>query len=135
MKYLIATTMTLLLFISSQVMADCQGQGYNTPVSADKLSGKRIIAEAPGEEWKEDHCTNGELYKVGAGTSVDPRKKIGTWSIDIANSPAQATYTYDGGSSYSFSLYTNGSEGLCWEDGGGQVAAETVAPPQDVSCP
>lgn len=70
------------------------------------LSGKRILATAPGgETWHEDHCSvagaNGpaNLYKVGVeGSKVDPRALRGTWQIVTTGTGPQATstvtYTY-----------------------------------------
>jgi hypothetical protein len=45
------------------------------------MSGKRVYAAGSGDDWKEDHCAAGALYKVGDPQNpVDPRVNEGTWS-------------------------------------------------------
>ena len=38
---------------------------------------------SPGDRWQEEHLANGDLfdYKRGPGHPVDPREKVGTWSV------------------------------------------------------
>ncbi|MDY0013845.1 MAG: hypothetical protein RBS40_13250 [Rhodocyclaceae bacterium] len=86
------------------------------------LSGKRINAVAPGgEDWKEDHCAGGDLYKVGGGTAVDPRVKRGTWSIVGTGVNATVRYAYTDGSTYTWSMYqTSGTTYFC--NGSAEVA-------------
>jgi hypothetical protein len=84
---------TLLMGASASVSAaTCAESGYTqsldsdtTPTLNEALNGKRINATAPdGEEWNEDHCPNGALYKVAAPPAqdpkgVDPRAFRGVW--------------------------------------------------------
>lgn len=82
----------------------------------DTLSNMRIVATSPGgEEWKEDHCASGALYKVGAGTPVDPRAFRGTWSV-AATRAVRYDYTVGGSASYRWSLWKNDAGGLCWSE-------------------
>jgi len=74
------------------------------------LGGKRINAVSPaGEDWKEDHCAAGALYKVGDGTAVDPRVRRGTWSITGGGNNRSVQYAYTGGQTYTWTLYQNGA--------------------------
>lgn len=96
---------------------------YNVPLpNAAFLNGKRIYAgnAPPGgtitEDWKEDHCSGGDLFKqgLGVGHPVDPYKKIGTWTDN-----GDGTITYDYGSpatTFTWKLYVRKGGGLCWED-------------------
>jgi hypothetical protein len=111
----------------------CSEAGYTNRLDQtqipDALSGKRIFATG-SEEWKEDHCANGNLYKVGAGTAVDPRAYRGKWAIIGTDNDAQVKYTYTvgGTSEFIWSLWSNSSGALCWE-GAGAVIATTALPP------
>lgn len=106
-------------------LAICGTAGDNrlnqTQISS-ALSGKRINAVAPGgEDWKEDHCAAGALYKVGAGTAVDPRVKRGTWTIVGTGANATVQYAYTNGATYTWAMWqTGGTVYLC--NGGGEVA-------------
>lgn len=80
------------------------------------LEGKRINAVSPaGEDWKEDHCAlsggagPGALYKVGAGTKVDPRVKTGTWRVSGSGNDRTVQYAYTGGSTYTWTLWQKGN--------------------------
>ena len=111
-------TGTLLLagVMSGEAMAICDGSPpYTTAVTdtASLFSGKTICATATvgGEQWHEYHNpASNVLEKIGDGTAVDPNVAVGTWST----TPAHVSYTYtdDGGSPYSYSVYTDGSGGV-----------------------
>lgn len=75
------------------------------------LSGKRINAVSPaGEDWKEDHCAGGALWKVGDGSAVDPRARRGTWSIAGTGNDRAVQYVYTGAPAQpAWTLYQNGS--------------------------
>ena len=90
------------------------------------------MAVAPGvggEEWNEDHCAGGALYKVGDGSVVDPRAFRGTWAVGSGN-PALVTYIYTvgGSSTYEWTLWRNDVGGLCWEGAGSTIIATAPAP-------
>ena len=130
MKYLMLTILTLFAATAIPAAAGCAGEALNKDDIDDALSGKRIIATAPGgEEWKEDHCSNDALYKVGAGTAVDPREQVGAWSV----TDNKVRYNYDGGQTYEFKLYENTLTNLlCWEKENGDIVATTVSEPEDI---
>lgn len=104
-----------------------------TPLTdASILSGRSVVAQSPstGETWKEDHCANGDLYKIGDGTTADPRAYRGTWTDNN-----DGTVTYDYGSpatTYTWKLYAksvNVGATLCWGDpnnNGEAIAIGTV---------
>ena len=111
-----------------------------------ELGGKNIIASGGGEEWNEDHCANGTLYKVGTEDgppkhperdSVDPRAPIGSWSTAGDN----ITYNYGTGGSYTFELWRDTcTGGTCtgtyyYCDTGGSIVATISAGPSPISCP
>ena len=139
MKYLILTILTLFAATTIPAAAGCVADGFgDSPLDkdsiGDKLSGKRIIATAHGgdEEWKEDHCSTGALYKVGAGTAVDPRKKVGTWGTETDSGHGVVVYDYET-TDYEFKLYENDEGALCWESKTGDiVVATTVSEPEDI---
>jgi hypothetical protein len=92
------------------------------------LDDKMIHAQAPapsGEDWKEDHCSNGKLFKVGAGTAVDPRALKGTWTV-TADPGAKVEYNYTGAPPiYSFELRE--SSGILYFCNAGNEVAHTLS--------
>jgi len=88
------------------VFADCTTDSL---ASASDLVGKSVDASGGGENWKESHCgsgTSGQLWKVGAGTVVDPAVQIGTWSV----SGDEVTYDYgSAATTYTWTLRQSGS--------------------------
>ena len=137
MKHLIAIVVPLLTgIVSMPATATCADDGYTNRLSQGAIRGalnnKRILATGGGEQWNEDHCSNRNLFKVGVSDDdpVDPRAYRGTWDISGTGSNAEVTYNYTvgGSSSYSWSLWENGSGGLCWEGSGGNVIATAPAP-------
>ena len=139
MKRIINLSILLLGGIAANATADnCTGD--ETAVQQDAgavLSGQRITAIGNGEEWREDHCTNGTLYKVGTGPqdpnspSVDPRTPKGSWGTN----GLAITYSYDNSGPYSFELWRNnvgaGTYYLC----GSEVAATITAGPSTIPDP
>lgn len=141
-RFLLAAVLGLL---SAGLMAQtCDDLGYterlgfvNDPndLIINELSGKRIqaVATDDGEEWNEDHCSSGALYKVGAGTRIDPRAFRGTWGTNIANNGVTYDYTVGGTSSYVWTLWKDpATDALCWGDPTTspqhQAIAEATAP-------
>jgi len=117
----------------------CSGLGYSIQLMDSAiglaLSDKGVRAKEAGgsEEWNEDHCGDGKLFKVGVdGSAVDPRAYRGTWSVSGsgADTVVKYSYTVGGSSEYSWSLWSNASEGLCWGTGPGGNPAIATAPPQ-----
>ena len=137
MKYSAAVVMFLMTgIISMQATAACTDDGYTNRLTQGEmrsaLNNKWILATGGGEEWNEDHCSNGNLFKVGVSPDdpVDPRAYRGTWGVSGTGSNALVNYNYTvgGSSSFSWSLWENGSGGLCWEGSGGNVIATAPAP-------
>ena len=141
-------SMVVVLFLMAGSMsmptkAACTDDGYSSRLNQGQirtaLNNKRILAMGGGEEWNEDHCSNGNLFKVGVSDDdpVDPRAYRGTWGTSGSGQNAEVTYNYTvgGSSSYSWSLWEDGTGGLCWEGAGGNVVATAPAPgPLSGSC-
>jgi hypothetical protein len=111
--------------------ATCVSNGYSSQYSESQidgaLTGNSVDADNPtsGENWKEDHCTGGDLFKVGAGTPGDPYRKVGEYQISSDGSDT-ISYTYTGLSPYTFTVWSNGT-GLWWELGGDAKAIDADA--------
>lgn len=125
-KHLISGLSTALLLVLHPTLhaAPCgTGAPLNKAQILTLLQGKRVYAVSPGgEDWKEDHCASGELYKVGdpSNSAVDPRALRGSWSVseDVLSLPGgsltlgKISYTYTNASSsttYSFYVIQDGS--------------------------
>ena len=112
----------VLAFGAAGVSANCT---TDPAVPASVLAGKSIDATGGGENWKESHCgsgTTGELWKVGAGTAVDPAAEIGTWAV----SDNDVTYDYGTGGSYTWTLHNDGGSTYYFCNGSSQVASGTL---------
>ena len=90
------------------VFADCT---EDTVVSASVLENKSVNASQGTGDWKESHCSGGELWKAGDNDPkkplVDPPAQIGTWSTD----GDFVTYIYTRGKadeSFTFELHKDG---------------------------
>ena len=81
----------LVIFLATGILsmpatAACTDDGFTNRLNQAQirtaLNNKRILATGGGEEWNEDHCSNGNLFKVGVSPDdpVDPRAYRGTWS-------------------------------------------------------
>lgn len=136
MKFRIFFVAVLLAGFAFEATANCEN---NTRLNAnkirDELSGWSITAVGDGDEWKEDHCANGSLYKVGDpdNQAVDPRAKKGTWSIDEIQGKGNAvvTYLYRSGDKtagpYSFQVHQAKNGGpLYFCDESGRVVATVI---------
>lgn len=138
-----------LLLSANALAATCNqlNSGYQAVSQAsNNIRNARIQAQATTkidpwtqqlEVWNEDHCSNGQLFKVGdpAKPNIDPRKAIGSWGG--AGGPRGAGpevfYTYAGDQTYTWKLYKIGRVGsldlpqvgeqFCWE-----TIASTTAP-------
>jgi hypothetical protein len=125
-----------LLIIAGPISADCSNDGYETQLSDSTsptinsvLSSNSIDANSPGgENWKEVHCTNGDLQKVGLGVGhpVDPQRTVGTWST----TGDRVIYTYTGLSPYSWTLWWDQDGSVsgntyCWENPTGNATVAT----------
>jgi len=141
MKHLVICGAILLPWLSGLVVADCTTTqvlitGGPNGLAAT-LSGMTINATSPaGENWKEQHVggSGGALNKVGLGCShpVDPTVPVGTWSVGKTGNPAntaRVTYSYTGGSSYTWSVHNNGNGTytFCSGPGGNEIATGTFS--------
>jgi len=154
MKVLLVANAVLLAGICGDAMAGCDADGFgqllNTTTQINNnLSNKRIDATSPGgENWKEDHCPGGNLYKVGDGTPVDPRVLTGSWTLvdttpgGSPNTGWAVRYNYGTGGVYTWKLYRRSSgnpRGLCWEDAAGTTIAidptQIIDMPASATCP
>ena len=140
MKRVFAVNLLLFAGFGANVQADCVADGYEDRINGNAISvalgNKSIDANTPdgNENWKEDHCgaSSGNLYKVGAGTPVDPRALRGTWR----RQGNTVIYDYGTGGSYQWRLYqdANGdvaAGALCWQENmndGEVIAKSTTAP-------
>ncbi|WP_152485961.1 hypothetical protein [Methylohalobius crimeensis] len=107
----------LLSLVSSAAMAtSCTGQPMSETEILNTLNSRSIVAINldTGEEWKEEHCPNGKLYKVGdpKNLAVDPRALKGSWStssinINSTSSIGLVSYTYDSQNplTYTFTMF------------------------------
>ncbi|NWG73534.1 MAG: hypothetical protein HXY24_02830 [Rubrivivax sp.] len=86
------------------------------------LSGRVVCAVLGTDRWQEWHATTGALvdYKRGSGDAVDPTKQVGTWSTSGSGGNTVVTYSYTGGSSYSFTV--------CRPSGSAPAASSPVTP-------
>lgn len=151
MKHLIFSGV-VLCFVAGPgiVQASCSTEGLlytnrlNQEQIESRLDDRRVLATSPtGEEWHQDHCSNGNLFKVGTTQSppkypgqpsVDPRALRGDWETDGtgANALVRYNYTVGGNLTFAWSLWssTNGNTPgpLCWEDSSGVVIATAPTP-------
>lgn len=151
MKHLIFSSVALV-FVSGPgiVVASCSDEGFGNRLNQNqienRLSDKRVLAISPsGEEWHQDHCDNGNLFKVGTTASppkypgrpsVDPRAYRGTWetSGSGANALVRYNYTVGGNLSFDWSLWSDTAGNtlgrLCWQnpDTSAVVATTDSAP-------
>lgn len=122
MKAYLAAGASLLMVMAGEVTADC-----NSPIVTDLnalLAGKTVcVAEdvhqppftdkpalSPFWASQEEHRADGSLwdYKRGPSDSLDPTKKLGTWSISGNN----ITYSYTAfnpNCSITFTVHDNGN--------------------------
>jgi hypothetical protein len=118
----------VLVFGTANVVADCSS---SPQVAASVLAGKSIDASGGGENWKESHCGSGKLWKVGAGTAVDPAVEIGTWSV----SGNDVTYDYGTGGSFTWTLHNDGGSTYFFCNGTSEVASGTLGALGECSAP
>ena len=77
----------------------------------------RTVCGVPGpgypgsqtDRFQEEHVANGDLfdYKRGPGHPVDPREKVGSWSVgsDKAVGAAVVTHRYSGTTAFDWSVF------------------------------
>lgn len=64
---------------------------------------------SPNDRFQEEHLATGDLfdYKRGPGHPVDPREKVGSWSVgpDKAVGAAAVTHKYTGGTAFTWAVF------------------------------
>lgn len=112
MKTLIVASVVLLACVSGSAMAACSGTALTADQLTTLLNGNMVCGSAGTDRWQEEHRPGGDLwdYKKGPGDPVDPEEKVGTWSVSGSTGHAAGlvNYTYNGGSSFSYTVYDNG---------------------------
>lgn len=133
MKRLMVTSIALLVGIAGESMADCSS---NTKVTGSQLNtliiGNTVCATRGADKWQEQHRAGGALwdYKKGPTDKVDPTKQVGTWSIAANN----VTYSYTGGSSYTYSVHGPAGGPYSFCSGGAEVVSGAIFLPGNASC-
>ncbi len=115
MKPIIASSVILLGGFAGAAMADCTTSPLVTGRTLTNAFSSKLVCGRPGpaypggasspDRWQEEHLApSGELwdYKLGASNVVDPRKQVGTWSINAAET--QVTHSYTGGPSFTWDV-------------------------------
>lgn len=140
----------LALLAPLAAQAQCSGTALTAEDIRTQFSGK-LVCGVPGasyggsssDRWQEEHLPLGPAtggtyasvnlwdYKLGPGHAVDPRKRMGTWTIvppPARNTPANIQHNYGGGAIYNWVVYVNaGTYSFC-SVAGEQVRATVVSP-------
>jgi len=129
MKWTLATGVLLSMLSFSAAADDCTS-GAGTAITQTDLEEQVVCGTSAtnSDTWQEHHgliSGGGVLTEFALGTNpVDPTHVVGSWSI----SGNTVTYTYSGGSSYSFDVYStvSGAITFCEDTGTGTVATATL---------
>ena len=118
-KLLLITGIAFLGFTGAVNAQSCSCSGAAQIKSAadltSKLAGNTVcVGSTPTFEAQEQHVTGGTLidFKRGPGDPTDPTKTIGTWGTSGSGANTIITYSYTGGSSYSYNVCTSGTNDL-----------------------
>lgn len=113
MKRMIIVASILSTAIAGEAIADC-----NTPPTKNLkkiLSGQTVCAvKGNGDKWQEEHNKDGTLwdYKKGPNDPVDPRSKVGSWSVNETGQGAakkeEVCYDYANAGRYCYTLHQTG---------------------------
>lgn len=122
MRKSIVAVLVLVGLPIGQAAAQCSGTALSR-TALDAFGGNTICG-APGagysgsanDRWQEEHLSLGagvgELYdyKLGPSNAMDPRERVGTWRTNAGASgaPDTITHVYNGGGTYTYSVYLNG---------------------------
>lgn len=92
----------------------CAGVPLNENQISTLLTAK-LLCGRPGsgytgsaaDRWQEEHLANGDLfdYKRGPGHPVDPREKVGTWSVGGSRGPPTVTHAYGPTTAYAWRIF------------------------------
>lgn len=137
-KIVLASTVALAL-VSGQAMAVCSGNSRLNQTQLSTVLGNKTVCVGSAPTWtaQEFHsgATSGSLidYKRGPGHAVDPSATVGSWAIAGSGNNATVTYSYTGGSTYSWEVFDNGGGAFSFCSGGSSGAEATIKQGQ-VSC-
>lgn len=117
----------LLFFFSTQILADCNTPNDRLTTTAaieDEFRGKKYSASGASGDWKEETCANGDLFKTGDGSTIDPRKKVGTWRAIGGNTDARIEYQYGSSAPYRFLVFKDTTDNIIYfcNNGNDQIA-------------
>lgn len=124
MKLLVIASVLATAGLAGNAFAACTGTALTGSQITAALSGKTVCVGTSGNwQAQEYHNSNGTIteYARGPGDLVDGSKDIGGWSV--ANN--QITYSYTGGSPYTFTVYQSGSN-FSFCNGATEAASATV---------
>ena len=128
------TSLTNTGSITGESKATCDDTNWVNPTStlSTLLLGNTVCGKEVGgtDQWQEEHRSGsgGELWERAKGPSdpVDPSHRVGTWTLDGTNGRPTVRYDYTGGSSYTFSVHSNGGDNYSFCDGSTEVATATI---------
>lgn len=134
MKGLISTAALLAACSPFVMAADCSSGGSLVADVAATLNDMTVCGSATnGDTWQEWHQSTGTLTEYALGTNpVDPSHDVGTWSS--TGTAGEIQYNYNGGSTFTFELYQNGSTFYFCDSTTTPVATATLGAPNS-ACP
>ena len=101
--------------LSGEVSAQACTHKKSVPNLTTLLQSNTVCAALARDRWQEYHEAGGALYdwKRGPGDRVDPRERVGSWSIasvtDSNDTRDQVTHNYGAGNSFTYRVCQNGS--------------------------
>lgn len=113
--FVLASTIAFVVFSGDAMAACSNGAGVNQVGNlASLLTGNTVCVTngTGGWTWQEFHSTGsgGALtdWKLGSNT-MDPTETVGTWSVSGSGSNHIVTHTYNGGGTYPYTVFKNGT--------------------------
>ena len=129
MKRAMLTGVALLALVSGEALATC-GEPYMSEADVKTLLAGNTVCSprncsAGSCEWQEQHRggpAGGELwdYKRGPGNTMDPEKKVGTWSITSSGGlvgAGKVTHSYKSGAFVYNVKEDGGNHSFCGANG------------------
>ena len=101
--------------LSGEVSAQACNHQQSVPNLTTLLQSNTVCAALARDRWQEYHEAGGALYdwKRGPGDRVDPRERVGSWSIASVtignNTRDQVTHNYGAGNSFTYRVCQSGS--------------------------
>lgn len=127
MKLPLIASAVVFAFAAEGAVAACsapaatQVRHNTTPSLTTLLSGNTVCAVRGGDRWQEEHHAGGVLkdYKRGPTDTIDPMTQVGTWAVSGTGANTAVTYSYTGGSVYSYTVWDNGGGSYSFCGAGG----------------